>query len=171
MFDVGDKVVYPMHGAGVIESIEVKEVFGRRQKFYIMRLPMGNLRVMIPTDGSEECGLRSVIDENELKDVLQILQGERTRMSNNWNRRYRANLEKLKSGDIYEVAEVVRNLTLRDKEKKLSTGERKMLESARLILVSELALVANVGEEQALVTIEDAVNSSLCIEDELFEES
>lgn len=171
MFDVGDKVVYPMHGAGVIESIEVKEVFGRRQKFYIMRLPMGNLRVMIPTDGSEECGLRSVIDENELKDVLQILQGERTRMSSNWNRRYRANLEKLKSGDIYEVAEVVRNLTLRDKEKKLSTGERKMLESARLILVSELALVANVGEEQALVTIEDAVNSSLCTEDEIFEES
>lgn len=139
-FKVGDKVVYPMHGAGIIEAIEEREVLGQRQQYYIMKLPMGDMQVMIPLRSVEEVGLREVISPEEVARVFEVLQGEKTKMSQNWNRRYRANLEKIKSGDIFEVAEVVRNLTIRDKEKGLSTGERRMLDSARQILISELVL-------------------------------
>lgn len=149
VFKVGDKVVYPMHGAGVIEAIEEKEVLGQRQTYYIMRLPIGDMTVMIPTEGAEEIGIREVIDEEQLEEVFSILRADRTQMSSNWNRRYRANTEKLKTGDIYEVAEVVRNLTIRDREKGLSTGERKMLDSARQILISELVLARDLSEEEA----------------------
>ncbi|MGE5554052.1 MAG: CarD family transcriptional regulator [Betaproteobacteria bacterium] len=148
MFKIGDRVVYPMHGAGVIEAIEEREVLGERQKYYIMKLPIGDMRVMIPMRSVKEVGLRRVIDPSAVERVLEVLRGEQTKMSTNWNRRYRANMEKIKSGDIYEVAEVVRNLTLRDHEKGLSTGERKMLESSRQILVSEIVLAMNSNEEQ-----------------------
>ncbi len=129
-----------MHGAGIIEAIEEREVLGQRQQYYIMKLPMGDMQVMIPLRSVEEVGLREVISPEEVARVFEVLQGEKTKMSQNWNRRYRANLEKIKSGDIFEVAEVVRNLTIRDKEKGLSTGERRMLDSARQILISELVL-------------------------------
>ncbi len=148
MFKVGDRVVYPMHGAGIIESIEEKEVLGRIRKYYIMRIPIGDMKVMIPLDNVEEIGLREVIDEDTIQEVLGVLKDRRNTMSPNWNRRYRANMEKIKSGNILEVAEVVRNLVLREREKGLSTGERKMLENARQILVSELVLAKNTGEEQ-----------------------
>jgi len=149
MFNVGDKVVYPMHGAGIIEAIEEKEILGERKSYYIMRLPMGDMKVMIPTASVDEVGLRQVIGENDVEKVFDILRSDKTRMSPNWNRRYRANLEKIKTGDIFEVAEVVRNLVLREREKGLSTGERKMLDSARQILLSELVLAKGIGEEQA----------------------
>lgn len=139
-FKVGDKVVYPMHGAGIIEAIEEREVLGERQQYYIMKLPMGDMQVMIPLRSVEEVGLREVISPSQVERVFEVLQGEKTKMSQNWNRRYRANLEKIRSGDIFEVAEVVRNLSIRDREKGLSTGERRMLDSARQILVSELVL-------------------------------
>lgn len=148
MYKVGDNVVYPMHGAGVIEAIEEREVLGERQKYYIMALPIGDMKVMIPMDSAEEVGLRQVIDDEGVKRVYEILGGEETAMSSNWNRRYRANMEKIKSGDIYEVAEVVRNLTLRDQDKGLSTGERKMLESARQILISELVVASGATEDE-----------------------
>ncbi|HEX6971005.1 MAG TPA: CarD family transcriptional regulator [Limnochordia bacterium] len=155
MFNVGDKVVYPMHGAGVIEAIEEKEVLGERQKYYIMKLPIGEMKVMIPLQSVEEIGLRQIVDSEGVKRVFAILQGEKTKMSQNWNRRYRANMEKIKSGDIFEVAEVVRNLSLRDREKGLSTGERKMLDNARQILVSELVLAQNTTEEQVQSTLNE----------------
>jgi CarD family transcriptional regulator len=148
MFDIGDRVVYPMHGAGVIEAIEEKEVLGERQKYYVMKLPIGDMRVMIPMRSVGDIGLRRVIDREDVTKVMEILQGETTSMSTNWNRRYRANMEKIKSGDIYEVAEVVRNLSLRDQEKGLSTGERKMLENARQILISEIVLAINAEEDE-----------------------
>ncbi|HLT57881.1 MAG: CarD family transcriptional regulator [Limnochordales bacterium] len=147
-FRVGDKVVYPMHGAGIIEAIEEKEVLGRTERYYVMRMPIGDLRVMIPMSSVEELGLREVIDAEGVRKVYQVLQGETTTMSQNWNRRYRANLEKIKSGDIFEVAEVVRNLSVRERDKGLSTGERKMLENARQILISELVLAQDLPEEQ-----------------------
>ncbi|HEY3315088.1 MAG TPA: CarD family transcriptional regulator [Bacillota bacterium] len=155
MFNVGDKVVYPMHGAGIIEAIEEKEVLGATQRYYIMRLPIGEMKVMIPTDNVIEIGLREIITEEEVQKVFEILRAQKSKMSTNWNRRYRANMEKIKSGDVYEVAEVVRNLTLRDKEKGLSTGERKMLENARQILVSELVLAKGIDEEAALMILEE----------------
>jgi len=140
VFKIGDKVVYPMHGAGVIEAIEEKEVLGERRQYYILRLPVGDMKVMIPITNTKDVGLRQVVDGDGVQKVFRILSEQSTIMSTNWNRRYRANLEKIKSGNIYEVAEVVRNLIKRDKEKGLSSGERKMLENARQILVSELVL-------------------------------
>lgn len=153
MYNVGDHVVYPMHGAGVIVAIEEREVLGERQKYYIMQLPIGDMKVMIPMNAVDDLGLRQVIGPEEVERVYQVLQGEETAMSSNWNRRYRANMEKIKSGDIYEVAEVVRNLTIRDIEKGLSTGERKMLDTARQILVSELVIAQNSTREE----VEEAI--------------
>lgn len=149
MFKVGDKVVYPMHGAGVIEAIEEREFLGEKRQYYVMRMPIGDMKVMIPTETSEEVGLRRVISREDVARVLEILRERKSKMSGNWNRRYRANLEKIRSGDPFEVAEVVRNLILRDREKKLSSGEKKMLDSARQILISELVLAQNIGEEEA----------------------
>lgn len=125
MFKVGDKVVYPNHGAGTIVGIETKNILGEEKKYYIMKLPIGDMKVMIPVEKVEEIGVRNIIDEEEADNVLKLLKGDKSKMSQNWNRRYRANMEKLKTGDIYEVGEVVRNLTIRDHEKGLSTGEKK----------------------------------------------
>ncbi|RJQ12043.1 MAG: CarD family transcriptional regulator [Bacillota bacterium] len=155
MFSVGDKVVYPMHGAGIIEAIEDREILGNRKTYYIMRLPLGDMKVMIPTDNVEEIGLRGIINREEVKKVIDVLKDSRTKMSSNWNRRYRANMQKIKSGNIYEVAEVVRNLQLRDIEKGLSTGERKMLSNAKQILISELVLADDMDEDKAKELIED----------------
>lgn len=149
LFKIGDKVVYPMHGAGVIEAIEEKEVLGEKRQYYILRLPIGDMKVMIPINNCNDIGLRGIIDPQEVPTVMGVLQGQTSIMSTNWNRRYRANLEKIKSGDIYEVAEVVRNLLTRDKEKGLSSGERKMLENARQILISELVLAGELEEDNA----------------------
>lgn len=136
-----------MHGAGVIESIEEKEILGARKKYYVMKLPLGEMKVLIPTDSISQVGLRGVIEKAEVSQVFVVLKGDQPELSTNWNRRYRNHLEKIKSGDIYEVAEVVRNLMLRDREKGLSTGESKMLDTARQILISELILVQD--QEQA----------------------
>ena len=149
MFKVGDKVVYPMHGAGLIESIEEKEVLGERRQYYILKLPVGDMKVMIPIQNGIEVGLREVVDSEGVQMVLHILREQSSIMSPNWNRRYRANLEKIKSGNIFEVAEVVRNLAKREREKGLSSGERKMLENARQILISELVLATELEEDKA----------------------
>lgn len=154
-FNIGDKVAYPMHGAGIIEAIEEREVLGDKHKYYIMKLPIGEMKVMIPMNNVEEIGLRQIIDDEGIDRVFEILRGEKSKMSQNWNRRYRANMEKIKSGDIYEVAEVVRNLAIRDREKGLSTGERKMLDNARQILISELVLAQETTEEEVVNTLNE----------------
>lgn len=156
MYKIGDRVVYPMHGAGVIESIEEKEILGERRQYYILKLPVGDMKVMIPINNCREIGLREVIDSEGVQRVINILSEQSTNMSANWNRRYRANLEKIKSGNIYEVAEVVRNLVNREKEKGLSSGERKMLENARQILLSELVLATEMEEDGAQSLIDSA---------------
>ncbi len=153
MYNVGDHVVYPMHGAGVIVAIEEREVLGEKQKYYIMALPIGDMKVMIPMKSVDELGLRQVSSDEDVQRVYKILQGEQTAMSSNWNRRYRANMEKIKSGDIFEVAEVVRNLAIRENEKGLSTGERKMLDNARQILMSELVIAQDSTEEEIVERI------------------
>lgn len=148
MFNIGDKVVYPMHGAGVIEGIEEREISGEKIDYYVIKLPMGEMKAMIPLNKVNEVGLRQIIDEQEILKVFDVLQHETSSMPLNWNHRYRINLEKIKSGSIFEVAEVVRNLASRDRKKGLSTGEKKMLENARRILISELVLAKNVAENQ-----------------------
>lgn len=160
MFDKGDRVVYPNHGAGTIVDVEVKEILGEEKKYYIMELPIGEMRVMIPVHKVEEIGIRDVIDEDEAENVFHLLKGEKSKMSQNWNRRYRANQEKLKTGDIYEVVEVVRNLTIRDMEKGLSTGEKKMLSNARKILISELVLAKDMSEEEVVEKIDNILENN-----------
>ena len=156
MFSIGDRVVYPMHGAGVIESIEEKEILGAIKKYYVMKLPLGEMKVLIPIDNIGQVGLRGVIEKDDIPQVFVVLKGEQPPMSANWNRRYRNHLEKIKSGDIYEVAEVVRNLMLRDREKGLSTGESKMLDTARQILISELILVEEM-ESTEITSVLDGI--------------
>ncbi len=161
MFSVGDRVVYPMHGAGVIEAIEEKEILGARKKYYVMKLPLGEMKVLIPTDNIAQVGLRGVIEKDEVSQVFIVLQGEQPEMSTNWNRRYRNHLEKIKSGDIFEVAEVVRNLMLRDREKGLSTGESKMLDTARQILISELILVQGLEQNDIISDLDNIFERAL----------
>lgn len=138
-----------MHGAGIIEAIEDREVLGERNKYYIVRLPVSDMQVMVPCENHENVGLREVMSEQAFQQVLDVLRAQKSQMIKNWNHRYRANMEKIRSGDIFELAEVVRNLSHRDREKGLSTGERKMLENARQILLSEIVLARDLELEQA----------------------
>ncbi|WP_258358949.1 CarD family transcriptional regulator [Moorella sulfitireducens] len=156
MFQVGDKVVYPMHGAGIIEAIEEREVLGQKKKYYIMRFPLGDIKVMLPLESEKAAGLREVVDEEGVKEVIKILKEKSTggNSGTNWNHRYRDNLEKLRSGNICRVAEVVSLLARREQDKGLSTGERKMLENARQILISELALARNYEKKQVEALLE-----------------
>lgn len=158
MFNIGDKIVYPMHGAGIIEGVEEREILGEKRKYYIMRMPIGDMKVMIPVDNVEEIGIREVIDDKDMQKVLDILRGDKTKMPQNWNRRYRVNMEKIKSGDIFEIAAVVRNLMLRDSEKSLSTGEKKMLNSAKQMLVSEIVLAVDSNQEETEKLIDESVS-------------
>lgn len=157
MFNVGDKIVYPMHGAGIIEAIENREILGKVKQYYIMRMPIGDMKLMIPVSSGNEAGLRQVIDADTVQEVLDELRKKRTLSTANWNRRYRAHLEKLKTGDIFEIAKVVRNLMHRDRVKGLSTCERKMLDTARQILISELALAKDLDQDGAMNLLAESV--------------
>lgn len=140
MYRIGDKVVHPMHGAGIIDSIVQRKVNGQIKDYYLLNLSVGNMTVMIPTDNTEEIGMRPVITCAQAHDFLAGLGEIKAEMVPNWNRRYRENMEKLKSGNILEVARVIKGLTMRDQERGLSTGERKMLYTAKQIVISELVL-------------------------------
>ncbi len=157
MFNIGDKIVYPMHGAGIIEGIEEKEILGKKRKYYVMKMPMGDMKVMVPIDNMEDIGIREIINNGEVEQVLAVLGDDKTKMPQNWNRRYRANMDKIKSGDVYEIASVVRNLIIRDREKGLSTGERKMLNNAKQMLVSEIVLAKELEEGEVERLIEEVV--------------
>ncbi len=149
MFKIGDIGVIPMHGVGVLEDIREEEVSGVSYKFYVFRLYNGGMTVMIPVENAETTGLRGVIDKKEIPKIYKILQ-ERSPHSNNnhtWNKRYREYMEKLKSGSIFDVAAVVRDLCLLQVEKPLSFGEKKMLEAARNLLVMEISIAKNINEE------------------------
>lgn len=159
MFNVGDHIVYPMHGAGVIDAIEEKDILGEKQAYYILKMP-GEVKVMVPTNKAESIGVRGVVDKASADKVYSILEEEKTEMSMNWNKRYRDNMDKMKSGDIYEIADVVRNLSFKQKEKGLSTGEKKMLSNAKQILVSELVLAENSSEEEIEGLIDNKINAS-----------
>jgi CarD family transcriptional regulator len=160
MFNIGDKIVYPMHGAGVIIAIEEKEVLGKKTKYYIMKMPIGEMKVMVPVDNVEDIGIREIITNDEIDDVFTVLRGDQTKMPQNWNRRYRMNMEKIKSGDILEISAVVRNLMIRDQEKGLSTGERKMLNNAKQMLISEIVLVIETDQEEVERLIDEAIQCS-----------
>jgi CarD family transcriptional regulator len=149
-FKVGDKVVYPHHGAAVIEGTEVMETFGEEKEFFVLRMTHGELTLKVPSDRAEEIGMRYPISDEDVEDVFEVLAKKDVREPTNWSRRFKNHQEKLKSGDVYQVAEVVRNLALRESARGLSAGEKSMLERARVILASELSIAWNVPEEEAL---------------------
>ncbi|MGI8407164.1 MAG: CarD family transcriptional regulator [Actinomycetota bacterium] len=149
-FKVGDKVVYPHHGAATIERLEEREMFGELRDYFILKLAYGELTLMVPTDATEEVGIREVTAEKDLPKVIKVLKkNEPTTNTTNWSRRFKANVEKLRSGNILEVADVVRSLHQRDREKGLAAGEKRMLTKARQILVSELTFAKDCQEEEA----------------------
>ena len=156
MFKIGDKVFYPMHGAGTIDSIDEKEILGNKVSYYTISLP-NEIKVMIPLENTDAVGLREIINEDEANKVLGILESEITEMPENWNKRYNENRDRLKTGDIYEIADIYRNLSLRNREKNLSTGEKKMLLNAKQVLISELSLSSN----QSFETIEKRIENKL----------
>ncbi|MDO5478314.1 MAG: CarD family transcriptional regulator [Clostridia bacterium] len=157
MYKIGDKVLYPMHGAGVIEGIEERDIVGEKHNYYTMRVPVGDMKVLIPCEGTENTGLRSIIDEKTADKVILSMEKEEDEELVSWNKRYRDNLLRIKSGNIFEVAAVVRSLMVRDREKGLSTGERKMMMDARHILISELVLAKNMDKEEITEIIEKKV--------------
>lgn len=157
MFSIGDKIVYPMHGAGIIGEIEKRKILGEIREYYILNVPCGDMKIMIPVDSCVEIGVRPVAEPAAIRNVIRILKDNSSDMPSNWNRRYRENMDKLKTGNVEEVAEVVRNLTRSDREKKLSTGEKKMLANAKQILVSEIVLVQDIDAAKAIKLINDAI--------------
>lgn len=157
MFHVGDKIVHPMHGAGVIDSIVTKKVNGVVRDYYILKLPVGGMLVMIPTENSQEIGVRPVMEPEQADRVIDAIPSIQVDADPNWNRRYRENMVRLKSGNLLEVARVVKGLILRDGERGLSTGERKMLHSAKQILISEIVLSESASYEE----VERRINRAL----------
>lgn len=157
MFKIGEKISYPMHGAGIIVGIEEQVILDKKRSYYVLRISHGDMKVMVPVDNSEEIGVRDIIDESKLQEVLEVLSSESSPMEGNWNKRSRENMDKLKTGDLCLVAEVVRNLMRNDRKKKLSTGEKKILGTAIGLLVSEIVLVRDVSSGEAERLIEDAV--------------
>lgn len=157
MFQIGDKIVHPMHGAGVIDGIEEKKVNGVVRSYYVLRMPVGGMMVMIPTENSKEIGVRPIINKDQGDQVIAAFENIQVEMDQNWNRRYRENMVRLKSGDLLEVARVVKGLMLRDGIRGLSTGERKMLHFAKQILISELVLSQSSSYEE----IEARINHAL----------
>jgi len=156
MFKIGDHIVHPMHGAGVVEGLEKRGE--QEQLYFVLRLFSGNLKVLVPADKVKKLGVRRVIKKNEIDSVVKVLQKEDHDDSiPNWNHRYRANLEKIRTGDVFAVAEVVRSLMRQDQKKGLSSGEKRMLESAFQILSSELVLAGNMELGEVENMIKDAV--------------
>lgn len=149
MFQQGDKVVHPMHGAGVIEGIDSKVVNGVKRDYYMMRIPIGGMVVMIPTESTQEIGVRVIVDADEINQIMQELPDTQVEMTQNWNHRYRQNMSRLKSGNLREVASVIKGLSMRDSGKGLSTSERKMLHSAKQVFLSEVMLVFSITYEEA----------------------
>lgn len=157
MFQVGDNIAYPMHGAGTITLIDEKEVLGETHKYYHVTLPYSKMTVMIPVDNSDRIGVREIIGQEQIQGVLDVLESDTDPMPTNWNRRFRENTEKLKTGNIYTVAGVVRNLVRSDRTKKLSTGEKKLLSNAKQILESELVLAGGYTLEDADELVESHI--------------
>ncbi|NLM05677.1 MAG: CarD family transcriptional regulator [Tissierellia bacterium] len=157
MFKIGDKVVYPMHGAGKVVAVQRQEVLGEVEDYFVISLS-NDLKMMVPVSCAEEVGLRDIISKNEVVKVFEILETDMAEMSQNWNKRYRANMERIKSGDIFEVADVVKNLMLLDSHKGLSTGEKRLLNTAKQMLTSEIVLVTNRSEDEVEDRLEKIVN-------------
>ncbi len=159
MFDIGDKIVYPMHGAGVIVEKETKEILGNKKEYFILKMPVGDMKISIPIDKINEVGIRNIVGDNIVKEVYEVLSKKDQEVIANWNHRYKDNLEKLRTGDLYEISEVFRDLHILDSEKGLSMAEKKLLNTSKKMLVSEIAIVENKLASEIEIKLLD------CIED------
>lgn len=160
MYEVGDKVVYPHHGAGTVLRKESKVVLGEDREYLTIQILHNDLTVNVPSENAERVGLRRVIDEQMVELVVEVLHGSGTQMPKNWNRRFKYNRDKMKTGDIFELAEVVRNLSLREHEKGLSTGEKQMFVKAKKILASEIMYAKDLDEEEAATWVEGVLDTA-----------
>ncbi|MGN1002277.1 MAG: CarD family transcriptional regulator [Oscillospiraceae bacterium] len=147
-YQIGDRIAHPLHGAGVISGIETRRVGGSNKNYYVMRIPMGDMLVMIPVDACEAVGIRPIIDSAAAENLFGRIRGLEISDNQNWNKRYRENMLRIRSGDLLEVAAVIKSLVRRDSERGLSTGERKMLHSAKQILISEIVLSSGASYDQ-----------------------
>ncbi|RLY91739.1 CarD family transcriptional regulator [Kocuria tytonicola] len=159
VFEVGETVVYPHHGAATIEEIKTRTIKGEEKMYLRLKVTQGDLMIEVPAENVDLVGVRDVVDEDGLKQVIAVLQAQDAEEASNWSRRYKANLEKLASGDVLKVAEVVRDLWRRDRGKGLSAGEKRMLTKARQILTSELALAKKIDEEEAEKRLDDILSA------------
>ena len=157
MYIVGDRIAHPLHGAGVIERIESKKVGGTTREYYVVKMPVGDMIVMIPKETSDTIGVRPIVDAQEADLIFVAIAGLEVNMTQNWSRRYRENMLRIKSGDLMEVAAVIKGLVSRETDKGLSTGERKMLHSAKQILISEIVLSQRVTYEE----VEERLSTAL----------
>ncbi|HIS45189.1 MAG TPA: CarD family transcriptional regulator [Candidatus Scatomorpha merdigallinarum] len=156
-FRVGDRIAHPMHGAGVIDSIVTKRINGQDRDYYVLKLPTGGMMVMVPVETCEAIGVRPIVNPAEAEEILGAIPGIQVEMTSNWNKRYRENMLRIKSGDLMEVASVVKGLMQRDRERGLSTGERKMLHSAKQILISEIVLSESSSYEEVEARLDSAM--------------
>ncbi len=159
MYKVGDKVVYPHHGAGVVVKRESRTILGQDREYLTIQILHNDMTVNVPAENAERVGLRKVIDGEMVERVIEVLHGDGTNMPKNWNRRFKYNRDKMKTGDIFELAEVVRNLSLRDQEKGLSTGEKQMFVKAKKILASELMYAKGMDEDEAAAWLDDVLGA------------
>src|SRR3712207_6784396 len=161
VYEVGDHVVYPHHGAGQVVKKEEKSILGETREYLTIKILHNDMTVMVPSENAGKAGLRRVIDEDTVKKVLAVLTDDCSEMPKNWNRRFKHNRDKIKTGDIYELAEVVRNLAVREQEKGLSTGEKQMYTRAKKILASELRYALDKTEEQTEAYLDDLLRREI----------
>ena len=157
MFKIGDKIVYPMHGAGIIDSVEIKEFLGKEKEYFILKMPIGNMDISIPKSNINKMNIRDVISKEEGEKILKILEEDPEDLNNNWNLRYRENQEILKTGDIFKIANMVRDLVALDDDKELSTTEKKLLNRARRIMASELVMSGSLKKDDAEKMIDESI--------------
>ena len=157
MFKIGDKIVYPMHGAGIIDSVETKEFLGEEKEYFILKMPIGNMDISIPKSNINKMNIRDVISKEEGEKILAILDEKPEDLNGNWNLRYRENQEILKTGDIFKIANMVRDLVALDDDKGLSTTEKKLLNRARRIMASELVMSGSREKDQAEKMIDESI--------------
>ena len=155
--NIGDIVVYPMHGAGIIDSIEDSEIGGMIKSYYILKLPIGNLKLMLPVDNIDQLGLRDVINKDKLDKVATVLKEKPEHSEGSWNKRFQATLDRMKSGDILDVAAVARNLSLQYRKRKISSGERRLMELSRQILISELIYVLEKNSDEVAELVDKII--------------
>ena len=166
MYSVGDKIVYPMHGAGIIEEISEKEILGNKASYYILRVPMGNITLMVPVSSANSIGVRSIVEPEVIDKLLTHVRNCEISMNDNWNKRYRENMEIIKKGELFDIVVIYKYLILREREKGLSSGEKKMLMSAKQIVVSEMILAKDLEREEAEKLLEDEALYNVLLKEE-----